>query len=290
MRNSARRLPAARRFPIRPISAVRIRRSSLALRSLAALTLPLLSLFAAGSPAAAQNQPQGPQSLDETGFVEAASGNALTAKLGKNPASWVISVAPGAKVLVTGTAEPSYLHSGLSIKFTTEFDKKGTALPKEIEQIDIFTAAGKGSVGVFDSTNAQSPDKPVRVPEDGKSYEIRTKVGSFKPETNELTVTVNGKKVVAKTSPSVAIKVESEDIGLAQEGDSVAVKGMYNPQQRPNPQAGQPGYVTAESVTVTLSKPLAGSKKRGKTPLAKAPRGKAAAPDAAPEVPNPFSK
>ncbi len=237
------------------------------------------------STAQAQNQPQPP--LDEKGFVEAASGNTLTAKL-ERTLPWVITVVPNeTQVTVTGTAEPSYLQSGLSIKFSGELDKKGTVLPKEIEQIEIFTPQGKGGVGVFDATN---PDKPVRTPVDGTTYEIRTKVLSFKPESNELTMTVGGKKIVAKTSASLAITVSSSDVSLAQEGDAVAVKGDV--QQKPNPQTQAPGYVTAQSVTVTLTKPLAGAVKKGKRAVAKAPQGAKtpAAPAAAPEVPNPFSK
>lgn len=280
MRTSSRSLSGLRHL------LVSVKRSEcVALRSWPAVAVFVASLLMASHPACAQ-QPQAPQPLDESGFVDAPSGAGLTAKLGKNPAPWVINVGPQTKVLVTGSAEPSYLHSGLSIKFTTELDKKGTAIPREIEQIEVFTASGKGSIGVYDSVN---PDKPIRVPDDGKLYEVRTKVGSFKPESNELAVTINGKKVVAKTSANLAIKVESDDIGLAQEGDSIAVKGMQ--QQRPNPQQGQPGLVAAESVTVTLAKPLAGAtKKKARTPMAKGLRGKAAAPEAPSDVPNPFAK
>lgn len=279
MRNPVCSLPA-----LRHLLAFVKRPAMVAMPSLAAVALCVPSFLVIGNPARAQ-QPQAPQPLDESGFVDAPSGAGLTAKLGKNPAQWVISVGPQTKVLVTGSAEPSYLHSGLSIKFTTELDKKGTAIPREIEQIEVFTASGKGSIGVYDSVN---PDKPIRVPDDGKLYEVRTKVGSFKPESNELAVTINGKKVVAKTSANLAIKVESEDVGLAQEGDGIAVKGTQ--QQRPNPQQGQPGIVAADSVNVTLAKPLAGStKKKAKTAMAKGPRSKAGAPEAPPEVPNPFS-
>ena len=132
----------------------------------------------------------------------------MLAKLEKT-LPWQIQVVPGhTKVTVTGTAEPSYLASGLSIKFSGELDKKGTALPKEIEQIEILPPGAKP--GVFDTAN---PDKPVRAPADGTTYEIRTKVLSFKPDSNELTMTIGGKKIVAKTSASLAIAVNSSDIG-----------------------------------------------------------------------------
>jgi hypothetical protein len=234
------------------------------------------------SAAQAQN-PQPPQMLDEKGFVEAVSGNTVTAKL-ERTLPWQIAVIPGeTNVTVTGTAEPSYLQSGLSIKFSGELDKKGTALPKEIEQIEVLAAGGKP--GVFDSAN---PDKPVRAPVDGTTYEIRTKVVSFKPDANELTVTIGGKRIVAKTSASLAITVNSTDVSLAQEGDAVAVKGLV--QQKPNPQNQQPGYATAQSLAVTLTKPLAGAVKKGKRPVAKAARGaKTPAAPAEPEVRNPFS-
>jgi len=247
----------------------------------------LATLGACLSAAQAQQQPQPPQMLSESGVVESVSGNTVSARLDKT-LPWIITVGPDATVAVTGTAEPTYLSSGLSIKFTAELDKKGTAVPKEIEQIEVFTPTGKGAVGVFDSA---SPDKPVRAVEDGKSYEIRTKVGSFKPESNELTITIGGKKVVAKTSASLAISINSNDVGLAQEGDAITVKGVYDPQQKPNAQNQQPGYATAQSVTVTLTKPLTGAVKKGKKPAAKAPRGaKTPAAPAAPEAPNPFIK
>jgi hypothetical protein len=250
----------------------------------------LLAALAAGVSSAQAQQPQPPQALDESGFVEAVSGNTLIAKLGKT-LQWQVIVGPETAVSVSGTAEPSYLQSGLSIKFSAPLEKKGAVVSKEIEQIEVFTPTGKGGIGIFDPN---SPDKPVRTVNDGTTYEVRTKVVSFKPETNELTVTIGGKKVTAKTSPSLAISVNSGDVSLAQEGDGVAVKGTYDPQRRPNPQTQAPGYIEAQSVKVTLSKPLAVAKK-GKKMMAKAPRGAKGvgapgAPAAAPEAPNPFSK
>jgi hypothetical protein len=254
---------------------------------IAGLACVVIGLFGIRSSQA--QSPEAPN-LNDKGFVEHATGEFIKVKLTKD--TWIVAVQPSTKVTVIGTAEPDYLHSGLFVKFSGELDKKGTVLQKEVEQLEIFSppAGKKGGMGVFEA-GATDDAKPVAKPVDGTSYEFRTKVVAYKP--GEMTVTVGGKKVVAKTSPTLIINVNSDDLSLAQEGDAVSISGWYAPQQKPNPQTQQPGTAAGQQISVTMSKPLAATKKhKAAAPVktVRAPKGAPPTPDAPADAQNPFSK
>ncbi len=215
--------------------------------------------------AQAQNDPNR-ETLSEKGTFQGSSGNSMKVLLNSEP--WLIELQPpDTKVSVTGEAEPDFLRPGLHIKFSGELDKKGTALAKEIESVEIFTPAGKGGIGAFESADAEA--KPIAKPADGTTYEFRTKVGGYKP--GELTVVIGGKKIVAKTSENFSVTVNTGDLSLVSEGDAVTITGWYNKQEKPNAQNMQPGYGHAQSVSVKLGKRLAPTKK---AKVAKAPRAR----------------
>jgi hypothetical protein len=253
----------------------------------------VLVTAAVWSAAAAQAQygipiPAGGESLKDKGYVVGATPETLSVKVGAD--NWVLAVQPNAtKVNITGTAEPDFLHSGLFVKFSGELDNKGTTLQKEIDQLEIINPpAKKGAAGAFDS--AEEEAKPVAKPVDGTTYVFRTKVSTYKP--GELTFSVGGKKVVAKTSASMTVAVNASDLSMVREGDSATFSAWYTPQQKPNTANLQPGYAAAQDIKITMNKPLAATRKLKAPPPAKTPRGSKApaASEETPETKNPFSR
>jgi hypothetical protein len=122
---------------------------------------------------------------------------------------------------------------------------------------------------------------------DGVTYEFRGRLASYKP--GELALTAGAKKILAKTSAALKVAVNASDLDLAQDGDMISVRGWYTDQQRPNIGTMTPGYAAATSVTVALSKPLAGTKKARPTSSKPTRSAKPAAAPKPTEPPNPFA-
>ncbi len=243
---------------------------------LVALAAPLA--FAQQDP----DRPPDQKALDDKGSIEGVEGPLLTTKLERG--DWVLTVSPQTMVHVTGTAEPDYLHPGVFVKFSGEIDKKGV-LQKELEAVEIFTPVAKGGVGIFE--NATDDAKVVRAPSEGATYEFRGRVASYKP--GELVLTAGSKKIFAKTAGTLNVAVNTSDLGMAQAGDSVVVTGWYTDEQKPDAGQMRPGYAAAATLTITLSKPLAPTKKTRAAPTRHARTPKGAAPAAPTEPPNPFA-
>ena len=187
---------------------------------------------------------------------------------------WIIQVSRQSQVKITGTAELGFLRPGIPIKFTGEIDAKGV-LQAELAELEIFTPAGKGSVGVF-PTGAEEAAKPIAKLEPG-SYEIRGKV--VKLNDREITIAA-GKKITGTLAEDAKIAVNVSDISVAQKDDALTVKGFYY--ARFAPAQGRPGQAVGKEIEITLSKPLAGIPKKGASKPARQPRGKQ--PDAPSDV------
>jgi hypothetical protein len=191
--------------------------------------------------------------------------------------TWIVRTTPGqSQVRVTGTAEPSFLHTGLFVSFEGEIDKKG-AVQGDIKDMSIITQpASKTAAGLFPSGGGADA-KPVRNPDAGK-YEIRGKVLTYKD--GVLTV-MACKKISGKVDSSAAIKVDVSDLSLAQQNDIADVSARYTNETKPDNNAMRPGEAYAETIDVTISKPLTGAvKKVAKTPVSKKGAGPAAQPPA----------
>jgi hypothetical protein len=204
-------------------------------------------------------QPQPPRSLDESATIEEAGEGKVLVKTAKSEAWW-IQFGGETKVHVEGTAEPSYLRAGLTVKLTGEIDKKG-ALQEDIKELEVFTPQGKNALGFFADSSAE---KPVRNVSAG-SYEIRAKVTSYKD--NEIQLAAGLKKISGKVAEGVAIKINVEDIKDVRNGDTAKIKATYYDPQKPYLQ--NPGVAVGEQVDIMLSKPLVGVKRKTPPKVAK---------------------
>jgi hypothetical protein len=171
---------------------------------------------------------------------------------------WLLKIVPETTVSVTGEAERGYLRPGLNIEFAAQFDKKGI-IQGPIEEVEIITSPGKPALGLFVEGDDGSPSKAVRTVSAG-SYRVKGKLASFKDP--DITVAIGSKRITGTLGEEVKIKFTSDDPSLAEVGDSVKVSAWYYPAAKPV--LNQAGRAVAESITITLAKPLAAAAKRGR--------------------------
>lgn len=224
-------------------------------------------------------QQPGNAKLEAKGTVLSVAGSAVQLRTEREE-NWIVKLLPGkTSVHVTGEADVSFLRPGQFVRFVGEIDEKG-ALQGDLDELEIFTPVGKVSPGLYEP-GASDDAKPLRKFAAG-SYEVRAKLGSVKD--GQLTVGVGSKKVIGKLADAVKIKVSFNDVGYVGEGDKIEVAGWYSERDgRPNPAQMMPGRGFAEELTVTLARPLEGSKKT----RAAAPTGRAK-PVGGKDEPSPF--
>jgi hypothetical protein len=218
-------------------------------------------LFLGSLAGTGHGQQQAPKTLDESGTVKGVVDGKIQFEASKG-GMWWIQLNGDTKLRVEGTADSSYLRGGLAVRFTGEFDKKGT-LSEEIKEIEIFTPQGKNALGLFSDANS---DKPVRNAPAG-SYDIRGKVKSFKD--NDLVVSAGNKTISGKVVEGITIKINVEDVKDVSEGDKATVKATYfDAPQQPygGNAAGNPRVAAGNEVEVTLANPLTGVKKKAAKP------------------------
>jgi hypothetical protein len=200
--------------------------------------------------------PQEQKEWDDTGTVEGIVGNAVQ-MMSSRSEPWAVQVVPGqSKVIVEGTAEPSFLRSGVNIQFDGEIDAKGS-LQGEIKELEIYSPQGKSDAGLFPQ-GAEEGAKPIAKMIPG-SYTVKGRITSLKE--NQIMVVAAGKKISGMLAETPAIKVNSSDLGYVQKGDAVKVKGWYTDSTKYDPTKGRVGAVLAQEITVTMSEPLVGKKK-----------------------------
>jgi hypothetical protein len=199
-------------------------------------------------------KPEGAESLSAKGTVAAVSGEGVQLKV-SDTEGWLVEIRPGeTKIEVTGTAEPTYLRSGMHVRFVGEIDAKGN-LEGDISEIEVFTPRGKNDLGLFNENDKGSLAKPLRKFAAGK-YQIRGKITSLKEHD---IVVLAGKKVTGTVAEVVQVKVTSDELDNVHEGDEVSVTGWYYPANKAADK--KPGQAVADQLSITLAKPIAVGKK-----------------------------
>jgi hypothetical protein len=228
------------------------------------LTAGLVGLVVWSAAPAARAQFQAPQNsreYEDTGLLEGVQHHFIQIRDSKNDA-WVLETNDGTKITVTGEADRECLHSpSLHVQFTGQIDKKGV-LQKEVEEIEIFSAEGKASLGLFVPAEGDAPAKSVRGATAG-SFLIKGRLVNYKD--GQIIVMAGNRKITGRVSDAVAVKLNVDDPSLGQAGDTVKVKAWYYDKSRPVPALNKPGAAIAEEVTITLAKPLAYAGKKPRT-------------------------
>ncbi|MBI3836456.1 MAG: hypothetical protein HY288_00805 [Planctomycetia bacterium] len=235
------------------------------MRSYSIFTAGLVGFAAWGVGPAARAQFEAPPNsvaFEDSGTLEAVQPGVLQFRDSKSEA-WLLELIGTTKVTVEGEAESECLRPGLYVQLTGQIDKKG-ALAKEVDEIEIFSAQGKSSLGLFTEAETEPGAKPVRKAGAG-TYRIKGKLASYKD--GELVIMALDRKITGSTGADLKIKLNLDDPALGQAGDEVKVKAWYYDPYRPNPALNRPGKARAEEVTITLAKPLAHSGKKSRPPV-----------------------
>ena len=149
----------------------------------------------AGDTAWAQFQaPLNSLEYTDDGTVEAVQENAIKIRDSKND-DWILEINGETMIQVTGEAEREWLKPGVFVKFTGEIDKKGV-LQKDVEEIEIITAADKSSLGLFTPSEGDAPSKAVRNPGSG-SYVIKGRL--TKVQDGKILVLAGSRQVMGRT-------------------------------------------------------------------------------------------
>jgi len=201
--------------------------------------------------------------FEDSGTVELIDSGLIRIRDAKQE-SWILKIVPESKVTIEGEAQVECLRPGLFVQLSGQIDKKG-ALKEAVEEIEIFSSLGKGSLGLFSAEESAEEEgvsaKPVRNAGAG-SFRIRGKLASYRD--GELMVVAGSRKITGNLAEEATVKLNSDDLSLAQPGDKVQVKAWYHEMQRPNPLANRPGAALVQEITVTLDKPLAPTGKRSR--------------------------
>jgi hypothetical protein len=204
-------------------------------------------------PASGQFQaPPNSLEYEDTATVEAVQEHLLKVRDSKND-EWILETGDQTRVTVNGEAERECLRSGMFVQFKGELNKKG-ALQNDVEEVSIVTAEDKSSLGFFAVEDEDRPGKPVRNPTGGE-YIVRGKLLTYRD--GQFMVLAGSRKLSGKMAGDLKVKLDVDDLSLAQTGDSVKVKAWYYEKTRPVAAFNQAGRAVAEEITITLSKPLA---------------------------------
>lgn len=162
------------------------------------------------------------------------------------------------RVLVSGTAKPSVLRSGMIVAFTTELDQRQLSAKEPLTELQITSADPGNPLGV----TSEAADGG------GGPYRVVGQVKTFKD--GRLTLQADKRQIRAMVADDALLKFEGPDYSYARHGDEIDVQGRLFGQ----------GQVLGETVRVTLSQPIEGEEQpRGRR---RGRRGADPAPGAAP--------
>jgi hypothetical protein len=161
--------------------------------------------------------------------------------------TWSVVVPHETPIQVTGEATPDYLHHGLMVRFTVEGKEKKQEAAETTHELTIVTAASHKPVRNESLVSLQPANQKQ---EAGRS--VTGQLGHL--HNNQWSVLAEGKTWHIELADDVKIKVAFTGSHFAKPGDKISVQGeMIH---------GKPGTCTANSVQVTLARPLTASKKQ----------------------------
>lgn len=204
-----------------------------------------------------QQPPPQPMPADVTGQLTGFDG-ALVQFVDAQEQVYLAKIDPGrTSVIVSGTADLSFLRPGLVVRFTAPLDEKGNGV-EDLAELTLITPGPTTTPGVS-SENAQDPRGP---------YDVIGQIRSLKK--NKLVVVAGEAQVTVVLAEEPKVEIKVSDVSWASPGDAVAVKGRY---------AG-PGQIVADLVEVKLREPLSAGKKKKKRAPPREPKGRSTGDDA----------
>ena len=178
-------------------------------------------------------------------------------KVLSNNATMLFAIAPAAQIKVTGTAELDYLRPHVYIQFTAEAEKETGIVKEPVGKLTIASppatppAEKKHGKPADTGLNGLNADTLAPGTIGGHITSIKVNKVTVKP-------IARGKPITFELTDTPVIDVNSTDITLAKNGDTIDLQGTKFPQ-------GNGGMIN--TATITLAQPLTGTHK--KKPAAK---------------------
>jgi hypothetical protein len=168
---------------------------------------------------------------------------------------WTVINQPETKLVVTGEANPDYLHSGLTVQFYAEV--AGPQVQDKIGELTVL-GAGKVKTGIFaadGSVEKSNGHEAAEVPVAGsQASKVVGRLGHV--QGSKWPVRAGSRSLGIELSDQVKIKVTLNNAHLIASGDRITVQGRMV--------KGKSGSCVADQVEVTLSRLLSSPRKPAK--------------------------
>ncbi len=241
-----------------------------------------LALFAAlltALPAFGQDLEKIP--LKTSGTIKGVAPGVLQIATGEGD-MWLLKVeAKPQDVTFSGTAEKSFLRTGMFVEFRAQISKKGV-VAEPVASLTVFTpsegrplALDPDGVGGGDGTLFNEPKddkkpepkakKSTRLKADDTVYRVAGVINKI-GRAGDLTVSAGGAQVKFNLAEDCKISVDINDLSFVTLGDKITVDGSFL--------KGRSGEGIASKIEVTATNPLTdGSKKKSTKPVKGDPKG-----------------
>ncbi len=239
------------------------------MRTLAPLALALVAGFFLSVPASSQDMEREPLNL--SGTIKGVGPGALQIAVTEKEV-WIVSVDRNIKqqdVTFSGSAEKSFLQSGMFVEFRAAVNKRGMVL-EPVTSLAVFTP-GEGRLPGIQADGdlgggALDPKekKAAKAKADDTVCLVRgaiTKVGRG----GDVTVSASGSLVKFNLAEECKISVDINDFSFVAPGDKVTVQGWF---YKDRPGEG----VANNTIAITAEKPLTSGVKKKPTKLVKEPK------------------
>ncbi len=193
--------------------------------------------------------------------------------------NWIIWLQPTTIIHVIGIAEADFIRAGHFIKFTAEVSRRGN-IREKIANLTITTPTAFDPMGVWPEGMAGAPGAPGAPGE-----AVQDNFGGNQPDTpgkapltaiytihGQITKCQKGKFIVRtprgtfkiELAEAPNIQVDFADYTRAKKGDKISITKGKMPRMNPMMPPPKIGQAKADELTIELSEPLIGPRKKSK--------------------------
>jgi len=166
-------------------------------------------------------------------------------------------------ITYSASAEAAWLRPGMYVQFVGRFDDKGKS-QQPIARLEVFTPGPDDKLGVFPEADfgdikalfSRDEEEKKKAEPKGTSLKVVGRLAGMRK--GKIGVSAPGVSIEATLADNAQITVETSDLRLMREGDSISVDGWHLP--------GQEKSVYASNVKVTAAEPLDSSRKKKPQP------------------------
>jgi len=212
-----------------------------------------------------RSQPQ-TERLEVSGYIENMQGNQILVKTVTDQL-WLLQVTRETQIQVTGSASsPEILKPGMSIAFTSQFDKSGNG-QQPVEQLTIFTPTREKGYGAIpaavngiDGMAGLAPPAGQQPQSDVATYTVAGKITSYKD--GKAKVFFGRGTATVEIAGDCRVAITVSDPSIVKKGDSIEAKGQMPAGQTQNILQTGRGMGRADQIEIQMAKPLEPPKRR----------------------------